>query len=85
MELKTIGLTKKFGSKTAVDNLNITLTTVSYTHLDVYKRQPPHKDHVVVGGILVNISGGDEEVYQRGTEFPFLCQIVQDVGVGDVP
>ena len=26
MELKTIGLTKKFGSKTAVDNLNITLT-----------------------------------------------------------
>ena len=25
---------------------------------------PPHKDHVVVGGILVNISGGDEEVHQ---------------------
>ena len=46
---------------------------------------PPHKDHVVVGGVFVNISGGDEEVHQRGTEFPFLCQIVQDVGIGDVP
>ena len=30
MELKTIGLTKKFGSKTAVDNLNITLTNGVY-------------------------------------------------------
>ena len=25
---------------------------------------PPHKDHVVVGGILVNISGSNEEVHQ---------------------
>lgn len=25
---------------------------------------PPHKDHVVVGGVLVNISGSDEEVHQ---------------------
>ena len=32
MELKTIGLTKKVGSKTAVDDLNI----------DVYKRQHRH-------------------------------------------
>jgi len=39
----------------------------------------------VVGGVLVNISGGDEEVHQRGAEFSLLCQIVQDVGVGDVP
>jgi len=46
---------------------------------------PPHKDHVVVSSILVNISGGNEEVHQRGTEFPFLRQIVQDVGIGDVP
>ena len=30
MELKTVGLTKKFGSKTAVDNLNITLTNGVY-------------------------------------------------------
>ena len=30
MELKTIGLTKKFGSKTAVDDLNITLTNGVY-------------------------------------------------------
>lgn len=30
MELKTIGLTKKFGCKTAVDNLNITLTNGVY-------------------------------------------------------
>lgn len=30
MELKTIGLTKKFGSKTAVDNLNIILTNGVY-------------------------------------------------------
>ena len=30
MELKTIGLTKKFSSKTAVDNLNITLTNGVY-------------------------------------------------------
>ena len=30
MELKTIGLTKKFGSKTAVDNLNIALTNGVY-------------------------------------------------------
>jgi ABC-2 type transport system ATP-binding protein len=30
MELKTIGLTKKFGSKTAVDNLNFTLTNGVY-------------------------------------------------------
>ncbi|MDO5603383.1 MAG: ABC transporter ATP-binding protein [Oscillospiraceae bacterium] len=30
MELKTIGLTKKFGSKTAVDGLNITLTNGVY-------------------------------------------------------
>lgn len=30
MELQTIGLTKKFGSKTAVDNLNITLTNGVY-------------------------------------------------------
>lgn len=29
MELKTVGLTKKFGSKIAVDDLNITLTMVS--------------------------------------------------------
>ncbi len=45
---------------------------------------PAHKDHVVVGGVLVNISGSDEEVHQRGAEFPLLCQIVQDVGIGDV-
>ena len=25
---------------------------------------PSHKDHIVVGGVLVNISGGDEEVHQ---------------------
>ena len=30
MELKIVGLTKKFGSKTAVDNLNITLTNGVY-------------------------------------------------------
>lgn len=30
MELRTIGLTKKFGSKTAVDDLNITLTNGIY-------------------------------------------------------
>ena len=30
MELKIIGLTKKFGSKTAVDGLNITLTNGVY-------------------------------------------------------
>ena len=30
MELKTIGLTKKFGSKTAVNALNITLTNGVY-------------------------------------------------------
>ena len=30
MELKTIGLTKRFSSKTAVDNLNITLTNGVY-------------------------------------------------------
>lgn len=30
MELQTIGLTKKFGSKTAVDNLNITLSNGVY-------------------------------------------------------
>ena len=30
MELKTIGLTKKFASKTAVDDLNITLTNGVY-------------------------------------------------------
>ena len=30
MELKTIGMTKKFSSKTAVDNLNITLTNGVY-------------------------------------------------------
>ena len=28
MELKTVGLTKKFGSKIAVDDLNITLASV---------------------------------------------------------
>ena len=27
-------------------------------------RIPSHKDHVVVGGVLVNISGSDEEVHQ---------------------
>ena len=27
-------------------------------------RIPPHKDHVVVGGVLVNISGSNEEVHQ---------------------
>ena len=31
MELKTIELTKKFGSKTAVNHLNITLTCLLYT------------------------------------------------------
>ena len=30
MELKTIGLTKKFGSKTAVNDLNITLSNGVY-------------------------------------------------------
>ena len=30
MELKTIGLTKKFGSKTAVDHLDLTLTNGVY-------------------------------------------------------
>lgn len=30
MELRTIGLTKKFSSKTAVDDLNITLTNGIY-------------------------------------------------------
>ncbi len=30
MELKTIGLTKKFGSKTAVDHLNVTLSNGVY-------------------------------------------------------
>ena len=30
MELKTVGLTKKFGAKTAVDGLNITLTNGVY-------------------------------------------------------
>ena len=25
---------------------------------------PPHKDHVVVGGVLINISGSDKEVHQ---------------------
>ena len=30
MELKTVGLTKKFGSKIAVDDLNITLANGVY-------------------------------------------------------
>lgn len=34
MELKTIGLTKKFGSKTAVDNLNINVFVQVYLLFD---------------------------------------------------
>ena len=43
MELKIQNITKRYRDKTAVDDVSITLTpgvwAVSYTHLDVYKRQ----------------------------------------------
>ena len=32
-------LTKQYGRFTAVDRICLTIRTVSYTHLDVYKRQ----------------------------------------------
>ena len=39
MELKTIGLTKKFGSKTAVNDLNITLSNGVYGLLGKWRRK----------------------------------------------
>ena len=34
------GLYKSFDDKTVLSDINATFETVSYTHLDVYKRQP---------------------------------------------
>lgn len=41
MELKTIGLTKKFGKKTAVNNLHLTLTNGVYGLLGQTAREKP--------------------------------------------
>ena len=43
MELKTIELTKKFGSKTAVNHLNITLTNGVY---GFFRRKWGWKDYI---------------------------------------